>query len=154
MKADGAGAHPLVSSLPARIQLLCKVPQVVVVVEVTQGNQILKGENMTQILKKNNKSVLGWDKGDKGLFWTLNTSLKSSLNDFKDDVTVQNWMPLTLLPSLSSGGDQHMMPITLGTTSRIPPATPDLAGRPTWGRKRECAMWDYLLKVWLTSFLK
>lgn len=46
-------------------------------------------------------------------------------------VTVQNWMPLTLLPSLSSGGDQHMMPITFGTTSRIPPATPDLAGRPT-----------------------
>lgn len=25
-----------------------------------------------------------------------------------------------------------MMPITLGTTSRIPPATPDLAGSPTW----------------------
>ena len=24
-----------------------------------------------------------------------------------------------------------MIPITLGTTSRIPPATPDLAGRPT-----------------------
>lgn len=59
MKADGAAAHPLVSSLPARIQLLCKVPQVVVVVEVTQGNQILKGENMTQLLKKNNKSILG-----------------------------------------------------------------------------------------------
>lgn len=27
-----------------------------------------------------------------------------------------------------------MMPITLGTTSRIPPATPDLAGRPTCDR--------------------
>lgn len=27
-----------------------------------------------------------------------------------------------------------MMPITLGTTSRIPPATPDLAGSPTWKR--------------------
>lgn len=25
-----------------------------------------------------------------------------------------------------------MIPITLGTTSRIPPATPDLAGSPTW----------------------
>lgn len=48
--------------------------------------------------------------------------------------TVQNWIPLTLFPSLSRGGDQHMMPITLGTTSRIPPATPDLAGRPTWSR--------------------
>lgn len=30
-----------------------------------------------------------------------------------------------------------MMPITLGTTSRIPPATPDLAGRPTWGGRQE-----------------
>lgn len=30
-----------------------------------------------------------------------------------------------------------MMPITLGTTSRMPPATPDLAGNPTW--KRETA---------------
>lgn len=28
-----------------------------------------------------------------------------------------------------------MMPITLGTTSRMPPATPDLAGRPTWNRR-------------------
>lgn len=45
--------------------------------------------------------------------------------------TVQNCIPLTELPSLSSGGDQHITPITLGTTSRIPPATPDLAGRPT-----------------------
>lgn len=43
-------------------------------------------------------------------------------------------MPLTLLPSLSRGGDQHMMPITFGTTRRIPPATPDLAGSPTWNR--------------------
>lgn len=50
-------------------------------------------------------------------------------------VTVQNWIPLPLLPSLSRGGDQHMMPITLGTTSRIPPATPDFAGRPTWKRR-------------------
>lgn len=49
--------------------------------------------------------------------------------------TVQNWIPLTELPSLSSGGDQHMMPITLGTTSRIPPDTPDLAGRPTCSRE-------------------
>lgn len=56
----------------------------------------------------------------------------------KDEVaafTVQNWIPLTLLPSLSSGGDQHMMPITLGTTNRMPPATPDLAGRPTLKRQ-------------------
>lgn len=45
-------------------------------------------------------------------------------------------MPLTLLPNLSSGGDQHMMPITLGTTSRMPPATPDLAGSPTWKREK------------------
>lgn len=44
-------------------------------------------------------------------------------------------MPLTLFPSLSSGGDQHMMPMTFGTTSRIPPATPDFAGRPTWSTK-------------------
>lgn len=45
--------------------------------------------------------------------------------------TVQNWMPRTLLPSLSRGGDQHMTPMTLGTTSSIPPDTPDFAGRPT-----------------------
>lgn len=34
--------NPLVSSLPARIQLLGKVSQVVVVVEVTERNQILE----------------------------------------------------------------------------------------------------------------
>ncbi len=45
---------------------------------------------------------------------------------------MQNWIPRTLLPSLSRGGDQHTMPITLGTTSRMPPETPDLAGRPTY----------------------
>lgn len=58
--------------------------------------------------------------------------------------TVQNWIPLTELPSLSSGGDQHTMPITLGTTSRIPPDTPDLAGRPTCSRETK-----QLQKGWL-----
>lgn len=51
--------------------------------------------------------------------------------------TVQNCIPLTELPSLSSGGDQHIIPITLGTTSKIPPATPDLAGRPTYNRENK-----------------
>lgn len=41
-------------------------------------------------------------------------------------------MPRTLFPSLSKGGDQHIIPMTLGTTSRTAPETPDLAGRPTW----------------------
>lgn len=41
-------------------------------------------------------------------------------------------MPRTLFPRRSSGGDQHIIPITLGTTSRTAPETPDLAGRPTW----------------------
>lgn len=34
--------HPLVASLPARIVLLGKVPQVVVVVEVKERHQVLK----------------------------------------------------------------------------------------------------------------
>lgn len=38
-------SHPLVSSLPARIQFLRKVPQVIVVVEVAERNQVLKDEN-------------------------------------------------------------------------------------------------------------
>lgn len=67
--------------------------------------------------------------------WDKTRPLKGPRRVHKAEVTVQNWMPLPLLPSLSSGGDQHMMPITLGTTSRIPPATPDLAGRPTWKRQ-------------------
>ena len=52
-------------------------------------------------------------------------------------LTLQNWMPLTELPYMSSGGDQRQMPITFGTTSIIPPETPDLAGRPTWRTERE-----------------
>lgn len=56
--------------------------------------------------------------------------------------TVQNWIPRTLLPSLSRGGDQHIMPITLGTTSRMPPETPDLAGRPTYNTMHNLSLWQ------------
>lgn len=38
----GEESHPLVSSLAPRIQFLGKVSQVVVVVEVAEGNQILE----------------------------------------------------------------------------------------------------------------
>lgn len=46
-------------------------------------------------------------------------------------ITLQNCIPLTLLPSGSSGGDQIIIPHTLGTTIKIAPLTPDLAGKPT-----------------------
>lgn len=36
------GTHPLVSTFPPRVQLLGEVPQVVIVVEVEQGHQILQ----------------------------------------------------------------------------------------------------------------
>lgn len=49
-------------------------------------------------------------------------------------ITWQKWMPRTLFPSRSKGGDQHITPMTLGTTSRTAPETPDLAGKPTWTR--------------------
>lgn len=45
----------------------------------------------------------------------------------------QKCIPRTLFPTLSSGGDQHITPMMLGTTSSIAPDTPDLAGKPTWG---------------------
>lgn len=110
--------HPLVSSLPTRIQFLCKVPEIIVVVEVTERNQILQGKQRRPDIR-----MWRWSGRQKTTGYC--------------EVTVQNWMPLTLLPNLSSGGDQHMMPITLGTTSRIPPATPDFAGRPTWEEGQE-----------------
>lgn len=47
-------------------------------------------------------------------------------------LTSQNWTPRQLLPISSSGGLHAHTPITLGTTSSTAPATPDLAGRPTW----------------------
>lgn len=46
----------------------------------------------------------------------------------------QKRIPRTLFPTLSSGGDQHITPMTLGTTSSIAPDTPDLAGKPTCER--------------------
>ena len=91
--------------------------QIIIVVEVKERNQVL-------------------NRGNHFVFNSFEN--KTFRNEYKwgwiriSGITVQNWMPRTLLPSLSSGGDQHMMPITLGTTSRIPPATPDLAGSPTW----------------------
>lgn len=44
----------------------------------------------------------------------------------------QKSIPRTLFPTLSSGGDQHITPMTLGITSSIAPDTPDFAGKPTW----------------------
>ena len=45
--------------------------------------------------------------------------------------SLQNWSPLTELPKLSSGGDQRLMPITLGMTTISEPLPPALAGSPT-----------------------
>lgn len=47
-------------------------------------------------------------------------------------ITWEKQMPRTLFPSRSKGGDQHIIPIMLGTTRRIAPEIPDLAGKPTW----------------------
>lgn len=52
-------------------------------------------------------------------------------------------MPRMLFPSRSKGGDQHIIPITLGTTSRTAPEMPDLAGKPTWTRGAN--------KMWATT---
>ena len=46
--------------------------------------------------------------------------------------TLQNSMPRTELPEMSSGGDHRAMPITFGMTRSNPPHTPDLAGKPTY----------------------
>ena len=43
-------------------------------------------------------------------------------------------MPLQLLPQWSRGGPQQAIPMTLGTTNKIQPATPDFAGSPTYRR--------------------
>ena len=45
MSDGAAGTHPLVAPLPARIQFLSEVPQIVVVVEVTERHQVLKEED-------------------------------------------------------------------------------------------------------------
>ena len=45
--------------------------------------------------------------------------------------TLQKSIPLTLFPKGSSGGDQTIIPHTLGTTINIAPLTPDFAGKPT-----------------------
>lgn len=50
----------------------------------------------------------------------------------KGRLTSENWIPLTLLPYSSSGGDHIQMPQMLGTTSKTIPDTPDLAGSPTY----------------------
>lgn len=42
------GTHPLVPSLSAWIELLGEVPEVVIVVEVEQGHQVLQQERKTQ----------------------------------------------------------------------------------------------------------
>ena len=44
----------------------------------------------------------------------------------------QNCTPLQLLPRVSKDGDQQQIPMTLGTTNKMAPETPDLAGSPTW----------------------
>lgn len=43
------GTHPLVPSLSAGIKLLGEVPQVVIVVEVEQGHQILQQERKESV---------------------------------------------------------------------------------------------------------
>lgn len=54
----------------------------------------------------------------------------------------QKRIPRTLFPTLSSGGDQHITPMTLGTTSSIAPDTPDLAGKPTCERATGMDFWN------------
>ena len=46
--------------------------------------------------------------------------------------TSQNCTPLQLFPIASNGGDHVQIHITLGMMRRMAPATPDLAGRPTY----------------------
>ncbi len=63
MKEHVAGTHPLVSSLPARIQFLSKVSQVIVVVKVTQRNKVLKDKNICddQIIKQMQGTHSRWN---------------------------------------------------------------------------------------------
>ena len=67
---------------------------------------------------------------------------KMAMSDFQQRkmflciiLTSQKLRPRKLLPNLSNGGDHSMKPITFGTTTMIPPATPDFAGIPTYGNK-------------------
>ena len=52
-------------------------------------------------------------------------------------LTLQNCTPRTLFPVESSGGDQTIIPHTLGTTIKMAPDTPDLAGKPTWKNTKD-----------------
>lgn len=128
-------SYPLLPSFSAGVVFLGEVPQVVIIVKIKDFHQILKGRsrrNGSIISKTEHQRELRMLMVLKGmlrfLYWSLRTFLTSR--------TVQNWIPLTEFPSLSSGGDQHIIPITLGTTNRIPPDTPDLAGRPTYSQGR------------------
>lgn len=111
-------SYPLLPSFSARVVFLGKVSQIVVVVKIEEFHQILEGES-----RRNPLVAPGTKKTSSHLL-------------VRAPLTVQNWIPLTEFPSLSRGGDQHMIPITLGTTNRIPPDTPDLAGRPTCSKER------------------
>lgn len=102
------------------VVFLGEVPQVVVIVEVEVRHQLLVNHRLTHDDTICNACRLGTIKerpisiGRGGL------------------ITWEKRMPRTLLPSRSKGGDQHIIPIMLGTTSRIAPEMPDLAGKPTW----------------------
>lgn len=68
-------------------------------------------------------------------------------------ITWQKWMPRTLFPSRSKGGDQHIIPIMLGTTSRTAPEMPDLAGRPTWARRMNKTFYFKMkIKLFMMSY--
>lgn len=130
-----ACSYPLLPSFSARVVLLGKVPQVVVVVKIEEFHQILKCREKKIGITVGVLACSYRDRQVQGSF-LLKAKARLFFSGPQNLLgcflpTVQNCIPLTEFPSLSSGGAQHIIPITLGTTNRIPPDTPDLAGRPT-----------------------
>ena len=72
------------------------------------------------------------------------------MTTMKTELTLTNWTPRTLLPHLSRAGLQTQKPILLGTTTIIPPDTPDFAGKPAY-KQPKIGIESYIIS-WQLSY--
>lgn len=110
----------IITRFSSGVVFLGEVPQVVVIVEVEVRHQLLVNRRLSHEDTICDACRLGKIK-----------RRPISIN-CGGLITWEKRMPRTLFPSRSKGGDQHIIPIMLGTTRRIAPEMPDLAGKPTW----------------------
>jgi putative hemolysin len=66
----------------------------------------------------------------------------------RSEISSHTLMPRTLLPCRSSPGEKTPMPSLPGTTARMPPLTPLLAGMPIW--YAHCPAKSYIPHVYIT----